>query len=163
MRSLDPLSGLAAGAIGPPGQRRFFVAADSEGTAYWFLMEKQQVASLADRLSQLLRDSDYEVGTAAPADLGAVEPDDIEFRVGEMAVGLMPDSRSVVITLFPVENEEAESVNFEASFDQIDGMTQAAFNAVASGRPACPRCNLPMDPEGHTCPASNGDLRHQRS
>ena len=91
-----------------------------------------------------------------------IDPDEVEFRVGGMA--LTPGSASaVLITFIPVEDEESDPVTFEASFEQLDGMAQAALTAVASGRPLCSRCNLPIDPDGHTCPSSNGDLRNQRS
>ena len=30
---------------------------------------------------------------------------------------------------------------------------------VAAGRPPCPLCALPLDPEGHVCPRQNGHMR----
>ena len=42
------------------------------------------------------------------------------------------------------------------------GSAAEAEAAVAAGRPICPRCSLPIDPDGHVCPALNGDLRHRR-
>ena len=30
---------------------------------------------------------------------------------------------------------------------------------VAAGRPACPFCQQPIDPEGHICPRANGYRR----
>jgi uncharacterized repeat protein (TIGR03847 family) len=34
-----------------------------------------------------------------------------------------------------------------------------AQSVVAAGRPPCPFCALPLDPEGHICPRQNGYLR----
>ena len=34
-----------------------------------------------------------------------------------------------------------------------------AQRVVAAGRPPCPLCNLPLDPEGHICPRQNGHRR----
>jgi hypothetical protein len=31
-----------------------------------------------------------------------------------------------------------------------------AEELVSSGRPPCPICGQPMDPDGHVCPRSNG-------
>ncbi|HVE98208.1 MAG TPA: DUF3090 domain-containing protein [Mycobacteriales bacterium] len=33
---------------------------------------------------------------------------------------------------------------------------QRALRVVAAGRPPCPLCGLPLDPEGHICPRQNG-------
>jgi hypothetical protein len=30
------------------------------------------------------------------------------------------------------------------------------WDLVRAGRPACPLCGNPMDPEGHSCPRTNG-------
>ena len=34
--------------------------------------------------------------------------------------------------------------------------TRAAEALVAAGRPPCPICGQPLDPDGHVCPRSNG-------
>ena len=34
-----------------------------------------------------------------------------------------------------------------------------ALEVVAAGRPPCPLCTLPLDPEGHVCPRQNGYRR----
>jgi uncharacterized repeat protein (TIGR03847 family) len=36
---------------------------------------------------------------------------------------------------------------------------QRAQRVVAAGRPPCPLCALPLDPEGHICPRQNGHRR----
>jgi uncharacterized repeat protein (TIGR03847 family) len=36
---------------------------------------------------------------------------------------------------------------------------QRAQELVAAGRPPCPLCGLPLDPEGHVCPRQNGYRR----
>ncbi len=33
-----------------------------------------------------------------------------------------------------------------------------AARIVASGRPPCPLCGAPLDPQGHICPRRNGHL-----
>ena len=34
-----------------------------------------------------------------------------------------------------------------------------ALTVVAAGRPPCPLCGNPLDPEGHVCPRANGHHR----
>ena len=138
MRNIDNVGRLSAGAIGPPGQRRFFVHVDGDGGGQWFLMEKQQAAYLAEVLIESITAAGHTPGEAPPADLPPVEPDEIEFRVGSMAITPATET-GVAITFMPVEGEEAEPVTFEALVEQVDGMTQAALAAVAGGRPPCPR------------------------
>ncbi len=163
MRALGRPDRACAGAIGEPGRRRFFFTVQVGTTELWYLIEKQQAAALAERGVELLKSVGHELGTGVPASLGDREPGHVEFRVGTMAIGLVADEPLVVVTLAPLEEDEDEEVVFELSYDQLDGMIQAALTAVMSGRPMCRRCNLPKDPEGHACPASNGDLRRHRT
>jgi uncharacterized repeat protein (TIGR03847 family) len=34
-----------------------------------------------------------------------------------------------------------------------------ARRVISAGRPPCPLCGLPLDPEGHVCPRQNGYRR----
>jgi len=38
------------------------------------------------------------------------------------------------------------------------GFAQRATRVLAGGRPACPFCGQPLNPEGHICPRKNGYL-----
>jgi len=37
---------------------------------------------------------------------------------------------------------------------------ERANDLMKAGRPSCPVCSRPMDPEGHVCPRSNGHVQH---
>jgi uncharacterized repeat protein (TIGR03847 family) len=39
---------------------------------------------------------------------------------------------------------------------QMLAFAAKSLELVASGRPLCPVCGLPIDPEGHLCPRKNG-------
>ena len=164
MISLGPVDRFVAGAIGEPGERTFLIEVEGAGQPHWFLLEKQQVAVLADRVLELLRDAGYE-SSGAPR-LSLREPDAVDFRVGEIRMAYSSVESLVTVTLIPVagdeEREEDDGVEFDVSTDQLHAMAVHAREAVIAGRPACPRCALPMDPDGHVCPASNGDLRRHR-
>jgi uncharacterized repeat protein (TIGR03847 family) len=47
-------------------------------------------------------------------------------------------------------------VQFHLRRDQVRAFILHALAVVAEGRPLCQLCGLPIDPEGHICPASNG-------
>ena len=53
-------------------------------------------------------------------------------------------------------SDDAPSIRFWLSHDQVLAFAKQAETVLTSGRPLCPRCGLPMDPAGHPCPVSNG-------
>jgi uncharacterized repeat protein (TIGR03847 family) len=63
------------------------------------------------------------------------------------------------VVVHPADGEDAEPVSFTVDPAGLDSMARRAVEVVAAGRPSCPWCGLPKDPEGHVCPSSNGDLR----
>lgn len=150
MRDLGTVSIFRAGAVGAPGHRTFYLEVDDE----WFLLEKEQVAVLAARALELLG----ELGVRPQEPIEALsEAGDPTFRVGAIEMGI--GSGGVTIALSPGEDEDHEAVSFVVAPQQLDAMARRALLVVAAGRPPCPYCNLPRDPEGHVCPASNGDRR----
>lgn len=42
---------------------------------------------------------------------------------------------------------------------QARSFAKRALDVVSAGRPPCPLCSLPLDPEGHVCPRQNGYRR----
>ncbi len=158
MRDLGRADLLTAGAVGPPGRRAFYLEASTPAGDHWFLMEKEQVKALANRLRMVLRR--LGLGPADPASAPELRPpDEPLFRVGDITVRF--DSGRFVISLEPVGEDEV-GAEFSADPDQVAAMAARALAVVAAGRPQCPRCSLPIDPDGHVCPASNGDLRRRR-
>ena len=43
--------------------------------------------------------------------------------------------------------------------EQARAFAKRALDVVNAGRPPCPLCSLPLDPEGHVCPRQNGYRR----
>ena len=79
----------------------------------------------------------------------------------------------------PTEVEAADDDAAESEFAEIaaegepgdvlrvvlTGQAARAFvtraqSVVSAGRPPCPFCGLPLDPDGHICPRQNGHRRH---
>ena len=164
MKSLGPVDRFVAGAIGEPGERTFLIEVEGAGAPHWFLLEKQQVAVLAERVLELLRDAGYE--PAATPRLSLRDPDAVDFRVGEIRMAYASSDEVITVTLIPVatedEPDEDDGVEFDVTAHQLHAMAVHAREVVVAGRPPCPRCALPMDPGEHVCPASNGDLRRHR-
>lgn len=150
-----------AGAIGEPGDRVFLLQFDQGGQLATFVLEKGQVAALAEQSLELLDQAGF-AGAGDGLDPGElVAPVDIEFRVAAMQLTYSEDSGLVALLLGSTE-EDTEPVAFELSPAQLDAAARSGRDAVAAGRPRCPRCGLAKDRTGHNCPISNGDLRGHR-
>ncbi len=157
-----------AGTVGEPGTRAFFLQA-RQGTALVSVaIEKVQVAALAERLDDLL-DAVDAPAAEAPADEPVLEEPIVElFRVGAMALAWDPGSDAVVIEAqTPTEDGEYAELPDDADEGpdllrvrleptQARRFVRRAEALLTSGRPACPFCGQPLDPQGHFCPRGNG-------
>lgn len=168
-----------AGTVGQPGDRTFYLQAVHESRIVSVLLEKQQVAILADRIGALLEEIHRRFGTPIPpeddrvGDLSPlVMPVDAEFRVGTMGLGWDAESEAVVVELLAItEGEFDESVVLDDTDEGPDAVrvfltTEAArefaarsSRVISAGRPPCPLCHEPLDPDGHLCVRTNGYKR----
>ena len=176
----DPPDRFVAGTVGQPGDRTFYLQASGGGRTVSVALEKVQVQVLADRLGQLLeevrRRGVGEVPTVVPRELEDTAPLDApveeEFRVSTMGLAWDgEDDRVVVEALAPSDDEEAEVEPLSDAEEGPDALRvritakaarafiKRAERVVAAGRPPCPLCALPLDPEGHVCPRQNGHRR----
>jgi uncharacterized repeat protein (TIGR03847 family) len=86
-------------------------------------------------------------------------------------MGLAWDGEVVVVeALAPAESEDdvepltdaeegPDALRVRLSADMARAFIVRAQRVVAAGRPPCPLCALPLDPEGHVCPRQNGHRR----
>jgi uncharacterized repeat protein (TIGR03847 family) len=169
------------GTVGEPGQRTFFLQARSGALLTSVVLEKTQVATLADQLEGMLDDIVRRSGGLAdvPAvtpeaveDLGPLElPLEEEFRVGTMGLAWDPDTQRVELAATAVARDGGGGEGQPDAEDDLDvlvvwltgGQARAfvsrARAVVSAGRPPCPFCAQPLDPSGHICPRQNGFRR----
>jgi uncharacterized repeat protein (TIGR03847 family) len=170
----DRPSRFVAGTVGVPGDRTFYLQAVDGSRVVSVALEKQQVAILADKLEELLDDIVARTGTALPAGAAdneaLAQPVDEEFRVAAMGLAWDGDAGVIVIEAqAPVETpDEAEQTLLEDVEDGPDALrvrldpraarsfVDRARRLVAAGRPPCPLCGQPLDPNGHVCVRLNG-------
>jgi uncharacterized repeat protein (TIGR03847 family) len=179
VHEFDPPERFVAGTVGEPGARTFFLQARSGPRLISVALEKQQVAVLAERIDELLDEvmaSDANqtlIPAVAPVGLEdsdpLEQPIDEQFRAGTMTVSWDPAIARVVIEVFPlldtsdeddepeVEPEEVFLVRLEAG--PARAFVQRAALVIEAGRPDCPFCGSPIDPEGHLCVRANGFRR----
>ena len=185
VHSFDPPERFVAGTVGAPGQRTFFLQARDGARLTSVALEKQQVAALAERVDELLDeimgndDNTALIPAVAPFDLVDNEPleqpIEAEFRAGTMTLSWDPGAERIAIEVFPfteaavVSPEQLDEDLEEPEPDEIflvrltAGAARAfvdrARTVLGAGRPDCPFCGNPIDPDGHLCVRANGFRR----
>lgn len=150
---------LTAGAVGEPGHRVFYLQAGHQGQIVSLRLEKSQVAALVAYLVGMLAEIPDASGTApSAADMELVEPVVAEWVVGSLGVNYDDDADRVVLMAEELleEGEEGARARITATRDQVAALASRGADAVSAGRPPCPLCGQPLDPEGHTCARLNG-------
>ena len=175
----DPPERFVAGTVGQPGDRTFYLQASGDGRTVSVALEKVQVQVLAERLGELLeevrRRGVGEVPAAVPRALEDTAPLDApveeEFRVSTMGLAWDGEDARVVVEALAPGDEEAEveplsdadegpdALRVRLTAEAAQAFITRAQRVVAAGRPPCPLCSLPLDPEGHVCPRQNGHRR----
>jgi uncharacterized repeat protein (TIGR03847 family) len=177
--SHDPPDRFVVGTVGEPGQRTFYLQARSGPLSTSVALEKQQVQILAERVEELLDEVVRRSGGSAP--IPAVSPDGLEdlaplempvteeFRVGAMSLAWDGERERVVIEAGATTGEEDVDLDDDEEGPDLlrvvlTGAAARAFAkraqaVVSAGRPPCPFCDLPLEPEGHICPRQNGYRR----
>jgi uncharacterized repeat protein (TIGR03847 family) len=145
---------VTAGAIGPPGERVFYLQARQGGQVVNLRLEKQQVAALCEYLGGILNDL-AAVTEPLPTDVDLLEPVIAEWVVGALAVAYEEaDDRILLVAEEFVPSEEGDDEE-SVVVDEPSAMVAHASRVVTAGRPICPICGRPMEPEGHFCPRNN--------
>lgn len=174
----DPVERFVVGTVGVPGERTFFIQARTGSRLVSVALEKAQVAAIADRVLQILR----EIRLSEPLtvfektnydDQPLETPIDEEFRVGVIGLAYVSDRRLIEIDLQEIAESEStddELLEIDTSSDQeilrvlmslgyAESFAKRANSVVAAGRAPCPFCGGPIDPSGHLCPRANGYRR----
>jgi uncharacterized repeat protein (TIGR03847 family) len=185
----DPPERFIAGTVGQPGNRTFFLQAREGARIVSVSLEKVQVAALAERLGRLLfeldqrgivtLDEDRPADDVAPLD----EPLTEAFRAGTLTLGWDGGRERVLIEArAESEEDEEDEPSSETDLEQLlaadddpdapdvlrvhltadaaRNFVERALRVVRSGRPPCPLCGNPLDPQGHICPRRNGQYVH---
>ena len=189
--NLQPVDHITADAIGPAGQRVFYIQAQKGHQTVTLIAEKFQVQSLAVGVERFLA----EIADKYP-ELPAASPDYIEdamhihppvdpiFRIANIGLGFNIDEDLIVLVIHELvpeleldqdddifididdeldDPEEPEIVPSVARFwctrSQLMALGHWGIEVATRGRPLCPQCGEPEDPEGHFCVKKNGGHR----
>ena len=172
---VDSPDHFTAGAVGPPGQRVFYLQSRDGNRLITLKVEKEHVRALAEYVGGLLARVKGAPG-AARGGAELIEPLEVAWDVGSLAVGYEESQDRVVVEASElIEAEEAEEeesgpaperevepamARFRITRAQAAAFVERANELMKGGRPTCPVCSRPMDPEGHVCPRANGHVKH---
>lgn len=126
----DPVDSIAAGAIGEPGQRAFYIQAEKDGQVLSVLVEKQQVAMLAERVQMLLDQvvvqspERPDVPVPLTPDAGELRGDPVPlFRAVAIGIGFDSARQLVVLELHerPIDEDDDEDGGDEDGGDDEPG------------------------------------------
>jgi len=151
------------GAIGPPGRRVFYLQSRKRGQVVTLKVEKEHVRALAEYLTGLLARVKAAPG-AAGGERELIEPVEAAWDVGSLAVGYDEGQDRVLVEASELQEEESSvepaTARFRITRAQAAAFVERAEALMKAGRPSCPICSRPMDPEGHVCPRANGHVVH---
>ncbi len=159
---LNPTDDLAVATVGPTGGRQFYLLARGAGERATLACEKFHIQGLVLRIQQVLETQGLGSAfqpfpTRQMPEVGATD-----WRIGELGLGFHESKRQFVIVARELQEgedadpDEAATARFWVSAERVRGFARQAEQVLSSGRPICTYCGLPIDPEGHHCPASNG-------
>jgi uncharacterized repeat protein (TIGR03847 family) len=165
---LDPVTHITFDAVGKPGQRTFYIQAWKDEKIVTLLIEKVQIQSLAlgaeqfmDELNAKFPQLPHASDAFDESKMHIQPPVDPLFRVGEFELAY--DGQRDRIKLLTREilseemsREDARTVSFWCTRSQLRALIRWGVELTDRGRPICPQCGQPMDPEGHFCPKKNG-------
>ncbi len=164
------LERFTAGTVGPAGQRVFYLQAHADGRVVSLRLEKSQVSALGEYLGRLLADLPTPPRDEVPTELELAEPVLAEWTVGELGVVWDDDADRFILRATEVETADEDGTPLPGTGDgvavflltrpQVEAFVVRAASLVSSGRPACPLCGRPIDPEGHVCVKTNGHRAH---
>lgn len=178
--NLHPVDHITADAIGPAGQRVFYIQAQKGHQTVTLIAEKFQIQSLSIGVERFLSEiaEKYPELPVATADytydvMRITPPVDPLFRIANIGLGFNIDEDLIVLVvheLLPEQDinealetleesqppEDASVARFWCTRSQIMALGRWSIEVASSGRPLCPQCGEPMDPEGHFCAKKNG-------
>ncbi|MCJ7625419.1 MAG: DUF3090 domain-containing protein [Anaerolineaceae bacterium] len=168
---LNPVDHITTDAIGPPGQRVFYLQARQGKRIITILVEKFQVQSLALGAEKFLSDllQSFSQLTRATFDYSDDEmqikpPVDPIFRAGELGLSYDTERDLVILVIREIiAEDQAEQdgmvVRLWCTRAQLRAMCSWGLEVANRGRPICPYCGEPEEPDGHFCPKKNGRNR----
>jgi len=168
---LGSISRIEAKTFGEPGQRTFHLTMEAGTASCTIWLEKEQLFQLSIYLQEAVQSLSQEERekpnqTREPEWSGEIAS--IDFKAGRVLLSHDAQTNSFYLMAYevteaededepsPEPEDEGASVSFWLTIEQATALSEEALLICAAGRPRCFLCGLPINPEGHVCPRSNG-------
>lgn len=167
---LNPVNRVTADAIGPPGKRVFYLQANTDVETVTMIAEKFQVQSLSVGVEQFLSEIAERFPDLSQASSEFDEsymkispPVDPVFRLADIGLGYNAEEDMVILVVHEAlpedSDEEPGIVRLWCTRSQLRALGHWGVEVANQGRPICPQCGQPEEPEGHFCVKKNGGHR----
>ena len=169
---------LVVGTVGQPGERAFYLQARTKARFVTVALEKEQSALLAQKIDEMLDElkstesNPFRIPDSTPIELvdndPLDQPLDTQFRTGAIGLGWDQTTAEIVIEAYAmvevddvdtnelgselIEVEPSEALLVRIPVGTARAFAKRTLEVVGAGRPRCPLCGYPMNPEGHVCP-----------
>lgn len=161
---LPEVDRMTVGAIGHPGRRTFMLQAWRGPEAVALIIEKAHAVALAAGNRSMVAQLGY------PTDLPAWGEEDLaldqsvtpRWRAGSLELAYDHQTDRVAIVCREVTGAQGGEAGGRVARiwmtrGQLFVLASRALAVAARGRPSCPLCGNPFDPDSqHWCPATNG-------
>lgn len=152
---------LQAEAFGEPGNRTFRMYADSASSSASVWLEKEDLFQLALAIHQIVNSiPDEKLSLAGPpTEREAPGLTSLDFKAMNLALGHDPRRGLFVIDAYTADDGEDPTIRIWLDKRQMLDFSEEAMRVCAAGRPLCPLCGRPIDPDGHRCARLNGHAK----
>lgn len=106
-------------------------------------------------------EDDEDEGSQSLRAAGAALAADAEAGEGDVSEATIDASlaASIIAAFEKLEEEDGPDVlRVRVTAEAARSFVERAAKVVAAGRPPCPLCGQPLDPQGHLCPRRNGQF-----
>jgi len=167
---LNPINRITTDAIGSPGKRVFYLQATTDEETVTLIAEKFQVQSLTIAVEQFLAEISErfpDLPQASPEydeDSMMIQPPvDPLFRLADIGLGYNAEEDKVILVIHELlpegEGDDPGIVRMWCTRSQLRALGHWGMEVANRGRPICPQCGQPEEPEGHFCVKKNGGHR----
>ncbi|MBL6966589.1 MAG: DUF3090 domain-containing protein [Anaerolineales bacterium] len=181
---LNPVDHITVDALGPAGDRVFYIQAQKGAQTITLIAEKFQLQSLAIGIERFLAeiaekfpDLPAPVAEFSETQMHIHPPVDPLCRIANIGLGFDIEADLAVLVIHELlpegdimeeiedaiqsdddtlEGDVPNVVRLWCSRDQLLALSRWSIEVASRGRPICPQCNEPMEPEGHFCVKKNG-------
>ncbi|MCL6647425.1 MAG: DUF3090 domain-containing protein [Chloroflexi bacterium] len=157
-RDFGPVVRLEAEAQGVPGRRTFRLLIANELELASLRIEKEQLQALGLAIEQLLAQVEAPAGEGSVPSGPPAGFETFALPVGRLGLGYDEASDLFVLVVYAEETPENDPPDLicRASRAMMKNLSRQIEEIIAAGRPRCPLCGAPIDPEGHVCVRANG-------